>query len=171
MYEKSIALLNQSIGEELSAVHQYMYSHFQCDNQGYDLLSALFKKTAIEEMLHIERIADRILFLKGDVELKASEEVKKIHQVKEMLDLVSRMERQAISDYNQRALECASHADSATRKLFEALVEDEERHYAQFDNELENMARYGENYLALQSIERSKNTFMQASQGTSKEKI
>lgn len=171
MYEKSITLLNKSIGDELSSVHQYMYFHFQCDNQGYDLLSALFKKTAIEEMLHIENIADRILFLKGDIELKASEEIKKIHHVKEMLDLVSHMERQAITDYNQRALECASHADSATRKLFETLVEDEERHYAQFDNELENMARYGENYLALQSIERSKNTFMQASQGISKEKI
>ena len=171
MYEKSIALLNKSISEELSAVHQYMYFHFQCDNQGYDLLSALFKKTAIEEMLHIEKIADRILFLKGDVELKASEEVKKIHQVKDMLDLVSQMERQAITDYNQRALECSSHADSATKKLFELLVEDEERHYAQFDNELENMAKYGENYLALQSIERSKNTFLQATQGMSKDKI
>lgn len=162
MYEKSIELLNQSVGDELSAVHQYMYCHFQCDDQGYDLLASLFKKTAIEEMMHIERIADRILFLKGDVELKASHEVKKIHDVKAMLELVSGMEQQSIRDYNNWALECASHADSATRKLFEFLVEDEERHYSQFDNELENLQRYGENYLALQSIERSKNTFMQS---------
>ena len=39
MREKSIELLNKAIADELSAVHQYMYFHFHCDDQGYDLLS------------------------------------------------------------------------------------------------------------------------------------
>jgi bacterioferritin len=43
-----------------------------------------------------------------------------------------------------------------SKKLFEELVADEERHYDQYDNELDNMARFGDRYLALQSIERSK---------------
>jgi len=161
MYEKSIELLNKAVQDELVAVHQYMYCHFQCDDQGYDLLAALFRKTAIEEMMHIERIAERILFLKGEVELKAAEEVQKVRDVKAMLELVSSLENRAILAYNQWAIECGAHADSVTKKLFEALVEDEERHFGQFDTELENMAKYGTNYLALQSIERSKNTFMQ----------
>ena len=55
MHKKSIELLNKAIADELSAVHQYMYFHFHCDDQGYDLLAGLFKKTAIEEMMHIER--------------------------------------------------------------------------------------------------------------------
>ncbi|PVV05574.1 MAG: bacterioferritin, partial [gamma proteobacterium symbiont of Ctena orbiculata] len=58
MYEKSIELLNQAVADELTAVHQYMYFHFHCDDQGIELLSALFKRTAIEEMMHIERLAD-----------------------------------------------------------------------------------------------------------------
>jgi bacterioferritin len=62
LYEKSIELLNRAVADELAAVHQYMYFHFHCDDQGIELLSGLFKRTAIEEMLHIERIADRILF-------------------------------------------------------------------------------------------------------------
>jgi len=57
------------------AVHQYMYFHFHCDDQGYDLLAGLFKRTAIEEMLHIERIAERILFLKDEVEMKIENEL------------------------------------------------------------------------------------------------
>ena len=69
---KSIELLNRAVADELSAVHQYMYFHFHCDDQGYDLLALLFKQTAIEEMLHIERLAERILFLKGEVEIAAS---------------------------------------------------------------------------------------------------
>ena len=79
MHEASVKLLNQAVGDELYAVHQYMYFHFHCDDQGFDLLAGLFKKTAIEEMLHVERIAERILFLKGDVEKKDSGEVNKVH--------------------------------------------------------------------------------------------
>ncbi len=79
MYEKSIELLNRAVADELSAVHQYMYFHFHCDDQGYDLLAGLFKRTAIEEMVHIERIAERILYLKSDVVLHASSEVQARH--------------------------------------------------------------------------------------------
>ena len=49
MHEKSIEVLNAAVADELSAVHQYMYFHFHCDDQGYDLLAGLFKTTAIEE--------------------------------------------------------------------------------------------------------------------------
>lgn len=52
--------------------------------------------------------------------------------------------------------ECAANADSASKKVFEALVDDEERHFEQFDTELANIEKFGERYLALQSIERSK---------------
>lgn len=156
MHEKSVELLNRAVADELSAVHQYMYFHFHCDDQGFDLLAGLFKRTAIEEMLHIERIAERILFLKGEVELTASEPVKKIHNVKEMLECAAKMEEQSALDYNKYANECAQNADSVTKKLFEELVIDEERHYDQYDTELENLDKFGDNYLALQSIERSK---------------
>ncbi len=156
MHEKSVELLNRAVADELTAVHQYMYFHFHCDDQGYDLLAGLFKRTAIEEMLHIERLADRILFLKGEVELKESADVSKIHDVKAMLELAVKMEENSARDYNLWANECSQHADSVSKTLFESLVVDEERHYDQYDTELDNMAKFGENYLALQSIERSK---------------
>ncbi|NIM50526.1 MAG: bacterioferritin [Gemmatimonadales bacterium] len=156
MYEKSIELLNKTVADELSAVHQYMYFHFRCDDQGYDLLANLFKKTAIEEMLHVERAAERILFLRGEVEMKASEEVQQIHDVRKMLERAAAMEEQSAREYNEWANECGANADSATKRIFEDLVADEERHYDQYQTEVENMERFGERYLALQSIERSK---------------
>lgn len=157
MKEKSIELLNAAVADELTAVHQYMYFHFHCDDQGYDLLANLFKKTAIEEMIHIEQLAERILFLKGEVEMKESEDVKKIHDVREMLTLAVKMEESSAADYNKWANICSENADSATKKLFESLVDDEERHFDQYDDEMDNLKRFGDNYLALQSIERSKN--------------
>ena len=156
MYEKSIELLNRAVADELSAVHQYMYFHFHCDDQGIELLSGLFKRTAIEEMLHVEHLADRILFLKGDVMMEPAEKVEPIQDVKAMLEWASNSEQSAVRMYNQFALECAANADSATKKLFEDLVMDEERHFGQFDNEVENVKRFGEGYLAQQAMERSR---------------
>ncbi len=156
MKEKSIELLNKAIADELSAVHQYMYFHFHCDDLGYDLLSNLFKRTAIEEMMHVEKLAERILFLKGEVEMKAADEVQKIHDVKKMLDLATSMETSSVRDYNDWANECSKNADSASKKIFESLVDDEERHFDQYDTETDNLTKFGDNYLALQSIERSK---------------
>ncbi|MEJ2596346.1 MAG: ferritin-like domain-containing protein [bacterium] len=60
MYEKSIELLNKAVADELSAIHQYMYFHFHCDDQGFDLLANHFKRTAIDEMTHVETLAESI---------------------------------------------------------------------------------------------------------------
>lgn len=157
MHEKSMEYLNHAVSDELAAVHQYMYFHFRCDDLGYDLLADLFKKTAIEEMIHIETLAERILFLGGDVELVAAGDPEKIHDVRKMLEKGRSMEEGSVKDYNKFANECASNSDSATRKIFEGLVTDEERHFDQFDSEMSAMEKFGDNYLALQSIERSKN--------------
>jgi len=157
MKEKSVVLLNKAVADELSAVHQYMYFHFHCDDQGYDLLASLFKRTAIEEMLHIEKLAERIIFLKGDVEIIASTEVKKIHEITEMLEMATKMENSSADDYNKWAIECSNNADSVSKSLFESLVVDEERHFDQYDVEIDNLKKFGDSYLALQSIERSKN--------------
>ena len=156
MHKKSIELLNKAVADELSATHQYMYFHFHCDDLGYDLLASLFKRTAIEEMVHVERLAERILFLKGEVEMVTSTDVQKILDVKSMLELASKMEQESVRDYNLWANECSTNADSASKRVFEDLVDDEERHFDQYDTEAENIDKFGERYLALQSIERSK---------------
>ena len=157
MHEKSIELLNKAVAEELSATHQYMYFHFHCDDQGYDLLAGLFKRTGIEEMGHVEALAERILFLKGEVEMEPAVGVEKIHDVRAMLEMGRKMEADSVKSYNVWANECAANADSASKRVFETLVDDEERHFDQYDTEMENIDKFGDRYLALQSIERSKN--------------
>jgi len=156
MHEKSIDLLNKAVADEMTAVHQYMYFHFHTEDQDFELLSALFMRTAIEEMQHIELLAERILFLGGEVDMVASAEVQKIHDVKEMLRMSRKLEESSVMDYNRWANESAANADSNTKKIFEQLVDDEERHYDQYDLEMENIEKFGERYLALQSIEGSK---------------
>ncbi|MFR5737543.1 MAG: ferritin-like domain-containing protein [Odoribacter splanchnicus] len=135
---------------------KYMYFHFRCDDMGFDLVSNLFKRIAIQEMMHVEQLAERILFLKGEVEMKVAGEVRKLTEVKDMLEQAVKMEMNSVDDYNKWANECAASADSVSKKLFETLTAEEEVHQDQFETELDNLEKFGDHYLALQSIERSK---------------
>ncbi|MDL2222267.1 bacterioferritin [Parabacteroides sp. OttesenSCG-928-N08] len=155
--EKSIELLNKAVQEEMTALNQYMYFHFLLEDMGYDYLAAYFKRVAIVEMIHVEKFAERILFLKGEVELRASHGVQKIHDVKGMLELAEKMESDTVANYNNWARQCDAEEDSATKKLFESIILEEEDHQDHFDTEIDNMNNFGDNYLALQSIAHSKN--------------
>jgi bacterioferritin len=152
MHEKSIELLNRALAEELSAVHQYMYFHFHLDDQGYVPLAGLMKQTSIQEMRHAEELAERILFLDGEVEMAVSDPVQKIHDAKGMLERAKTMEVASAQFYNQAAQECAKNADAASKKIFEELVADEEGHADTFDLQITYIERFGERFLALQSI-------------------
>ncbi len=152
MSKASIELLNKSVADELAAVHQYMYFHFHLDDQGFGPLSMLFKQTAIVEMTHVEALADRILFLKGEVEMVASAPVEKITDPSAMLAKAIAMEQGSARDYNRAAQTCAANADAASKQLFETLVRDEEGHQDQFEKQLDNIKRFGPSYLALQSF-------------------
>ncbi len=149
---KSIELLNQAVADELQAVHQYMYFHFHLDDQGFGPLSMLFKRTAIEEMGHVEKLAERILFLKGDVDMRSAGDVARVQDPEKMLAMAAQMEDASAKDYNAAALACSANADAVSKQIFEQLVQDEERHYDAFDRQLDNIKRYGPSYLALQTF-------------------
>ncbi len=151
--QKSIDLLNAAVADELQAVHQYMYWHFHLDDQGFAPLAALLRRTAIVEMVHIEKLAERILFLKGDVKMVPAGPVEVITEPTAILTRAAEMEQDAVEVYNKAALECSANADAVSKQLFESLVADEEAHFDAFDKQLDNIKRFGPNYLALQSFE------------------
>jgi bacterioferritin len=151
--KKSIALLNKAVADELLAVHQYMYWHFHLDDQGFGPLASLLKRIAIVEMGHVEKLAERMLFLKGDVKMEASAAVEPITEPADILAKAAAMEQQSARDYNSAALECSANADAVSKQIFESLVADEEGHFDAFDQQLDNIKRFGLSYLALQSFE------------------
>jgi bacterioferritin len=154
--DESIKLLNKAVSEEMTALNQYMYFHFQCDDQGYDLLASTFKRFAITEMIHVEKFAERILFLEGDVDMIPSKNVKQIHDVKEMLKYAKELEDATVKNYNEWAKMCGDNKDAISKTLFEGILAEEENHYDNFDTELGHIEDFGDKYLALQTLARSK---------------
>ncbi|MCK4874057.1 MAG: hypothetical protein KAS72_15145 [Phycisphaerales bacterium] len=150
--QKSVDLLNTAVADELQAVHQYMYWHFHLDDQGFAPLAALLKRIAIMEMMHVEALAERILFLKRDVNMVPAGGVENITEPESILTKAAEMERGAVEMYNKFALECSANADAVSKQVFESLVNDEEGHFDEFDKQLDNIKRFGPSYLALQSF-------------------
>ena len=150
--QKSVDLLNRGVADELQAVHQYMYWHFHLDDQGFGPLASLLKRIAIMEMGHVETLAERILFLGGDVKMAWAGDVETTTEPEAILKRAAEMEHEAAELYNRFAVECSANADAASKQIFESLVNDEEGHFDQFDQQLDNIKRFGLSYLALQSF-------------------
>ena len=104
-------------------------------------------------MIHVETLAERILFLKGDVEMAVAQPAETIQDVKAMLLKAAKMEEDSARDYNIWANECSANNDAGTKKIFEQLIADEEGHFENFDGEHDKLVQYGDAYLALQSVE------------------
>ena len=102
---KSIELLNQGVADELQAVHQYMYWHFHLDDQGFAPLAGLLKRVAIMEMGHVEQLAERILFLGGDVKMAVAGPVETTTEPQAILERAAAMEQQAAAERERRAIE------------------------------------------------------------------
>ena len=113
-------------------------------------------KVAIEEMRHVEMLAERILFLGGDVDLNPIEPTRQLHEVEAMFSFAIKLEESTIKHYNAASASCAAAGDSVTQRMFQDLAAEEESHLDNFRNEMQNMVDYGQLYLTMQSVAHSK---------------
>ena len=88
--------------------------------------------------------------------MKTSGDVQKIHEPKEMLELATAMEEGSVNDYNAWLKNVLPMRMPYPRNYSKTLVAEEEIHQDQYETELDNLEKFGANYLALQSVERSK---------------
>ena len=66
--------------------------------------------------------------------------------------MYKRQEQQGVKTYNEAVLACAANSDSASKQIFERLVNDEESHLTLYKKQRDNIKRFGLSYLALHSF-------------------
>lgn len=123
--KKTLELLNKALSDELGAIFQYMWHHFHGEGLESPAILELFHAAAIDEMKHAEALAERITVLGGDPTHQVGP-VKFGGDLRRMMKDDLAAEEEAIEFYRKAAKACED--DPTTRRLFERILEDEERH-------------------------------------------
>jgi bacterioferritin len=148
MNQKVIDALNAARQRELTAIIQYMAEHYELEDQGYGKFGDKMKETAIQEMKHAEKLAERILFLGGVPSYKLQNEVQKGLDIPGMLKVDIDLETDAIKMYNESAKLCGEENDHTSKQIFEDLLEEEEEHIDDFQQMLDHVEKLGAAYIA-----------------------
>jgi bacterioferritin len=124
-------LLNKAIAREIQVSIQYMWQHIQVVGVKGVAVQDKFQQTAIVEMKHAEKIAERLWYLGGTPTTKpAPIEVGK--SMKEFLELNTKAEVEAIEMYREIIELANKEKDGTTAFIFKEILEDEESHHDLF---------------------------------------
>ena len=152
--EKIIAVLNDFLADELTAISQYMVHSEMCANWGYDKLHETVEKRAIGEMKHAEKLIARILFLEGQPVVSNLNKMSIGPTVEAQLKHDLDAEAGAIQAYNDGIRLCLEVGDNGSRELIEANLHDEEEHLDWLETQLDQINQLGlQNYLLAQLAE------------------
>lgn len=148
---KIIAILNEVLKAELTAINQYFLHAEMCENWGYQRMAKHTRKESIEEMQHAEILMERILLLDGSPNMSDYFKINIGQNLKQQLQNDLDLEYTAVKRLNDGVKACVAAGDSGSRELLEKILIDEEHHIDWLEGQLYMIKEMSyENYLAQQ---------------------
>jgi bacterioferritin len=148
---KILEFLNGALKAELTAINQYFLHAKMCENWGYFRLAQYYRKESIDEMVHAEKLMQRILFLEGAPNMTDIGRINIGKNVKAQLESDMTLELDAVAHLNNAIKFAVEVGDNASRQLFESILVDEEEHVDHIEGQLHAIDEIGlDNYLAQQ---------------------
>jgi bacterioferritin len=139
-----IALLNEQLTSELTAINQYFLHAKMQENWGYTKLAQYTRSESFDEMRHAERLTDRILFLEA---LPNYQKLNTLHigqTVKEQLQADLDLEMGVVRRLRPAIALMRERGDITSANLFEEILADEEHHIDYLETELGLIESLGE---------------------------
>jgi len=143
-------LLNKAVAAEISAIIQYTNQHEKAsllalrkkvtpletitESTKANTISDLLKTIFLQEMKHLEKISERIYLLEGECTYNPDPLPQVGETADDFLKLDHKAEDEAIILYRKIIAEALKRGDTATRKIFEDIIIEEEAHYWMFDD-------------------------------------
>ena len=124
-------MLNQAIAREIQVSVQYMGQHVMAKGLESAEIADVFEDTAITEMKHAEKIAERLFYFDVTPTTKP-DPIKVGGSVREMLEADAKAEEEAIFLYKEIIKQASSEGDTTTKLLFEQILAEEEDHHDTF---------------------------------------
>jgi len=149
--DKILAVLNNLLSDELTAISQYMVHAEMCDNWRYEELSKVVEERAITEMKHAEKLIARILFLDGAPVVSNLKKINIGSEIEAQLKNDLAAEYGAVTAYNEGIKQAYELADNGSRELMDSILKDEEEHVDWIEAQLEQIKVMGlQSYLVEQ---------------------
>ena len=146
-----IKLLNEVLKQELTAISQYFLHAKMCQNWGYFRMAEYNRKESIEEMVHAEKLMDRILYLEGTPNMTDMFKIQVGANVRQQLENDLALEQEAVPRLHAAIKTCEQVGDHGSRELFKDILLEEEHHIDYLEGQLHAIKEIGiENYLAQQ---------------------
>jgi len=146
-----IAVLNDVLTNELTAINQYFLHARLCENWGYERLWKKVRAESIDEMQHADKVIQRILYLEGHPNLQKLGKLEIGETVAEQLKSDLALEKRAIPVLNAGIALSRDRGDNGTAELLEEILVDEEEHADWLEAQLTLVEQVGiQNYLAQQ---------------------
>lgn len=139
-----IALLNEQLTAELTAINQYFLHAKMQENWGYPKLAKHTRHESFDEMKHAETLTDRILFLEGLPNYQKLNPLRIGQTVPEQLRADLEIEMEAVTRLRGGIELMRSRGDVTSARIFESILEDEESHVDYLETELELLSTLGE---------------------------
>ena len=150
--DKLIAVLNELLADELTAISQYMVHSEMCENWGYSKLHEAIESQAKDEMHHAEWLIQRILFLEGQPIVSNLNPMKIGRSVTDMVGYDQEAELGAVRAYNAGIRLANDVDDQATGDLLKTILKMEEGHVDWAEMQRDQIDQMGlQNYLTNQA--------------------
>lgn len=152
--DEVLALLNEQLTSELTAINQYFLHAKMQGNWGFTKLAEHTRSESIDEMRHAERITDRILFLEGLPNYQKLFPLRIGQTVREQLEADLALEMDVVARLRPGITMCRDKGDITTANIFECILADEEGHIDYLETNLELIGKLGEQLYLSQLVER-----------------
>jgi bacterioferritin len=148
---KVIAVLQEVLKAELTAINQYFLHAEMCENWSYYRLAEITRKESIEEMGHAEKLIERILYLDSTPNLSDHFKINVGNNVEQQLRNDLQLEYDAVKRLNAGVKLSQEAGDNGSRELLEQILSDEEHHIDWLEGQLHAVQEMGiQNYLSQQ---------------------
>lgn len=152
--EDVIALLNEQLTSELTAINQYFLHSKMQANWGLTKLAEHTRAESIDEMRHAEVLTDRILFLEGLPNYQRLFSLRLGQTVKEQFESDMAIELEVVERLRPGIRTCRDKGDVTSANLFEKILSDEEDHIDYLETQLELIDKLGEQLYLTQLVDR-----------------
>ncbi|HEX4788603.1 MAG TPA: bacterioferritin [Actinospica sp.] len=148
-----IAILNEQLTAELTAINQYWLHYKLQENNGWVKLAKHTRRESIEEMEHADKLAERIIFLEGLPNFQRLSPLRIGQSVTEMFECDMKVELEAVERLRRGIRLMREKDDVTSANIFEEILEDEEEHIDYLETQLDLVKKLGEPLYLAQLVE------------------